>query len=202
MYENNYPNNYSNHTAEQNSVNNSTYHYENGGSFSGANYNAGESHAAGFGGSTAGANGRNGKGNKGGIGKKIAVAVCCGLFFGVFAGLGFQAIDTASDFLKIGSKNAQSAETDSDKDNAQIADNQGDKATSLSYDNLSEEQIDEIQQLITSQVAKTTVTDVTEVVKEVMPAVVSVNNRYIERMSFLGQEFSQEAGGSGSGGAC
>ncbi len=202
MYENNYPNNYSNHTAEQNPVNNSTYHYENSGSFSGANYNAGGSHTAGFGGSAGGANGstgKNGKGNKGGIGKKIAVAVCCGLFFGVFAGLGFQAIDTASDFLKIGSKNAQSAETDSDKDNAQIADNQGDKATSLSYDNLSEEQIDEIQQLITSQVAKTTVTDVTEVVKEVMPAVVSVNNRYIERMSFLGQEFSQEAGGSGSG---
>ena len=78
MYENNYPNNYSNHTAEQNPVNNTTYHYESGGSFSGTNYSAGESKTAGFGGSGK-------KGNKGGIGKKIAVAVCCGLFFGVFA---------------------------------------------------------------------------------------------------------------------
>ena len=51
MYENNYPNNYSNHTAEQNPVNNTTYHYESGGSFSGTNYSAGESKTAGFGGS-------------------------------------------------------------------------------------------------------------------------------------------------------
>ena len=44
-----------------------------------------------------------------------------------------------------------------------------------------------------------TVTDVTEVVKAVMPSVVSVNNRYVERMTFFGQEYSQEVGGSGSG---
>lgn len=64
MYENNYPNNYSNHTAEQNPVNNTTYHYESGGSFSGTNYSAGESKTAGFGGSGK-------KGNKGGIGKRL-----------------------------------------------------------------------------------------------------------------------------------
>jgi len=192
MYENNYPNNYSNHTAEQNPVNNTTYHYESGGSFSGTNYSAGESKTAGFVGSGK-------KGNKGGIGKKIAVAVCCGLFFGVFAGLGFQAIDTASDFFKIGSENAQSETDSEDQERAQIIDNQANDAGTVSYENLSDEQITEIQELISRQVSKATVTDVTEVVKEVMPAVVSVNNRYIERMSFLGQEFSQEAGGSGSG---
>ncbi len=197
MYENNYPNNYSNHTAEQNPVNNTTYHYESGGSFSGTNYSAGESNTAGFGGSAGGGNGK--KGNKGGIGKKIAVAVCCGLFFGVFAGLGFQAIDTASDFFKIGSENAQSETDSEDQEKAQIIDNQANDAGTVSYENLSDEQITEIQELISRQVSKATVTDVTEVVKEVMPAVVSVNNRYIERMSFLGQEFSQEAGGSGSG---
>lgn len=197
MYENNYPNNYSNHTAEQNPVNNTTYHYESGGSFSGTNYSAGESKTAGFGGSAGGGNGK--KGNKGGIGKKIAVAVCCGLFFGVFAGLGFQAIDTASDFFKIGSENAQSETDSEDQEKAQIIDNQANDAGTVSYENLSDEQITEIQELISRQVSKATVTDVTEVVKEVMPAVVSVNNRYIERMSFLGQEFSQEAGGSGSG---
>lgn len=192
MYENNYPNNYSNHTAEQNPVNNTTYHYESGGSFSGTNYSAGESKTAGFGGSGK-------KGNKGGIGKKIAVAVCCGLFFGVFAGLGFQAIDTASDFFKIGSENAQSETDSEDQERAQIIDNQANDAGTVSYENLSDEQITEIKELISRQVSKATVTDMTEVVKEVMPAVVSVNNRYIERMSFLGQEFSQEAGGSGSG---
>ena len=206
MYENNYPNNYNNHTAEQDSVNynqggSNTYRYETGGNFSGANFNGGAGGS--FGGSTGsgagnGNAGKRGKNNKGGVGKKIAVAICCGLFFGIFAGLGFQAIDTASDFLKIGTKNIQSVETD-DKDNSQIADNQAGTAGTVSYDNLSEEQITEIQKLISAQTAKTTVTDVTEVVKEVMPAVVSVNNRYVERMSFFGQEFSQEAGGSGSG---
>ena len=208
MYENNYPNNYSNHTAEQDSVNynqgsGNTYHYETGGSFSGANFNGGAGGSFGGGAGSGGPGGKSagkpGKNNKAGTGKKIAVAICCGLFFGIFAGLGFQAIDTASDFLKIGAKNVQSGETDAAKENVQIGDNQEDGATSISYDNLSEEQITEIQKLISNQVAKTTVTDVTEVVKEVMPAVVSVNNRYIERMSFFGQDFSQEAGGSGSG---
>ena len=50
-----------------------------------------------------------------------------------------------------------------------------------------------------TQMVQNTVTDVTEVVKEVMPSVVSVNKRYIERMSFWGQEYSQEGNGSGSG---
>ena len=200
MYENNYPNNYNNHTTEQDSVNytsygqggSNTYHYETGGNFSGGQ-NGG---AGGSFGNSSGGKGHSEKGHKGGMGKKLAVAVCCGLFFGIFAGLGFQAIDTASDFLKIGLRGSGAGE--SDKEIQQITE-KPDAASALSYDNLSEEQINEIQQIISNQVARTTVTDVTEVVKEVMPAVVSVNNRYIERMSFFGQEFSQEAGGSGSG---
>ena len=50
-----------------------------------------------------------------------------------------------------------------------------------------------------NEVAYTTVTDVTGVVKEVMPCVVSINNRYVEKMSFWGQVYSSEARSAGSG---
>ena len=72
-------------------------------------------------------------------------------------------------------------------------------STELLYSGLSEEEVKAIEELINKQTVHTTVTDVTEVVKQVMPSVVSVNNKYIERMTFFGQDFSQEVGGSGSG---
>ena len=77
MYENNYPNN---------------YHYESG--------NAYQSNP------TASAMGsqpvkpEKKKKNGSGAGKKILVAICCGLCFGIFGGLGFQAVDTATEILK------------------------------------------------------------------------------------------------------
>lgn len=43
------------------------------------------------------------------------------------------------------------------------------------------------------------VTDVTQVVKAVMPSVVSVSNTYVQRGTFFGQEYSSEAVSSGSG---
>ena len=45
----------------------------------------------------------------------------------------------------------------------------------------------------------TIVADVSEVVKEVMPAIVSINNHYTEKMSYFGQTMTSEADASGSG---
>ncbi len=45
----------------------------------------------------------------------------------------------------------------------------------------------------------TVVADVSEVVKEVMPAIVSINNHYTEKMSYFGQTMTSEADASGSG---
>lgn len=45
----------------------------------------------------------------------------------------------------------------------------------------------------------TTVLDVSEVVKRVMPAVVSIENKYIETLNYWGQSYSQEGSASGSG---
>ena len=206
MYENNYPNSYhnpdGNSLGEQNNMNNnsyatgnsSTYQYGTGGSFSQGTYYNGSGRETGSGSNF----GKNGKGHKAGTGKKVAIATCCGLCFGIFAGLGFQAVDSATDFLK---DKVQKTEGSAAGGSTQAAENMDavQDSTELLYSGLSEEEVKAIEELINKQTVHTTVTDVTEVVKQVMPSVVSVNNKYIERMTFFGQDFSQEVGGSGSG---
>lgn len=206
MYENNYPNSYhnpdGNSLGEQNNMNSnsyangnsSTYQYGTGGSFSQGTYYNGSGRETGSGSNF----GKNGKGHKAGTGKKVAIATCCGLCFGIFAGLGFQAVDSATDFLK---DKAQKTEGSAAGGSTQAAENTDavQDSTELLYSGLSEEEVKAIEELINKQTVHTTVTDVTEVVKQVMPSVVSVNNKYIERMTFFGQDFSQEVGGSGSG---
>ncbi len=206
MYENNYPNSYhnpdGNSLGEQNNMNNnsyangnsSTYQYGTGGSFSQGTYYNGSGRETGSGSNF----GKNGKGHKAGTGKKVAIATCCGLCFGIFAGLGFQAVDSATDFLK---DKVQKTEGSVAGGSTQAAENTDavQDSTELLYSGLSEEEVKAIEELINKQTVHTTVTDVTEVVKQVMPSVVSVNNKYIERMTFFGQDFSQEVGGSGSG---
>lgn len=184
MYENNYPNNYNNTTTGQGTVNNTnygqgnsnTYRYGAAGSFSGANGSF-------EGGTKSDRHHKNGSG----FGKKIAIGICCGLCFGIFAGLGFQAVTTAADLLKDKVEISQTKEASATVE--QTAEAIG------STDQNTENDI----KAVGTQVVQTTVTDVSEVVKEVMPAVVSVNNKYVEKLSFFGQEFSQEATGSGSG---
>ena len=206
MYENNYPNSYhnpdGNSLGEQNNMNNnsyatgnsSTYQYGTGGSFSQGTYYNGSGRETGSGSNF----GKNGKGHKAGTGKKVAIATCCGLCFGIFAGLGFQAVDSATDFLK---DKVQKTEGSAAGGSTQAAENTDavQDSTELLYSGLSEEEVKAIEELINKQTVHTTVTDVTEVVKQVMPSVVSVNNKYIERMTFFGQDFRQEVGGSGSG---
>lgn len=191
MYENHYPNDYHNTTDGLNTANNAnygqgndnTYHYGGNGSFSGA---SGSFYSAG------GQPQRHGKKadkphkSGSGTGKKLLVGLCCGLVFGVFAGLGFQAMDFAADYMKarMGIGQVQQERQIQVQESSQSA-----KA---------EEKTDSAA-LEGSKVIQTTVTDVTEVVKEAMPAVVSVNGKYIERITFWGQEYSQEGNGSGSG---
>lgn len=190
MYENNYPNNYNDGTQNGNDTNyrqqsNDTYHYGSGGSFSGADGFHREEYRP-------GGNNKPGKEKKSGngVGKKVAVGVLCGLSFGIFAGLGFQAVDTATDFLKDKAGIEQSRE----EDNApQVKQTQAQPQEDNTAKAESSNKIDE------TQMVQTSVTDVTQVVKEVMPSVVSVNKKYIEKMSFWGQEYSQEGSGSGSG---
>ncbi len=200
MYENNYPNSYNNTSTEHNTVNNTnygqggsnTYHYGSSGSFSGAggNFQGADAYQQSR---NTGKPGKNHK-NSTGFGKKIAIGICCGLCFGIFAGLGFQAVDTATDFLKDKAGFGQSQEA-----SAAIEQNTGEGEGSGSNLEDVAQNTESNTQVAGTQVIQTTVTDVSEVAKAVMPAVVSVNNKYVEKLSFFGQEYSQEATGSGSG---
>ena len=135
-----------------------------------------------------------------GAGKKIAIALCCGLCFGVFAGVGFEAVSTASSLIKGVAGNAKEAVTETAQiqetlQGTEEASGQSTKDETVKKEDSSAGATD----AVTTQTVTTAVTDVTEVVKEVMPSVVSVNNKYVETMSFFGQSYSNEAESRGSG---
>lgn len=165
MYENNYPNN---------------YHYESGNAYQGSNS------AAGMGSQSQKPVQK--KKNGSGAGKKILIAICCGLCFGIFGGLGFQAVDTATEILKGAVGFEAKVEEKASKAEENIEEAAAEKV-----------QEENIAQVDSNAVVSATVTDVTEVVQNVMPSVVSINNKYIEKTSFFGQEYSREAEGAGSG---
>lgn len=179
MYENNYPNNYGQTNTGNNSVNyqsgtsgtyGNTYHYEQ---------------------QPQPQKPQKQKKQGTGFGKKAVLGICCGLLFGIFAGLGFEAVTTASDLVKNKEQEQVQADTEPEaegieevKDKEEIAETAAPAVTTLESNTSS---------------AMTTVTDVRSVVKEVMPSVVSVNNKYIETTSFFGQQYSSEGNSTGSG---
>lgn len=120
-----------------------------------------------------------------GVGRKIILGICCGLLFGIFAGLGFTAVTTATGALSSQQSDAAEAVEQMQETTQQIQDLAGPIAQSS---------INTSTETIT-----TTVTDVTEVVKAAMPSIVSVNNRYVETYSFWGQQYSNEGDSAGSG---
>ena len=132
-----------------------------------------------------------------GNGKKIALGICCGLLFGIFAGIGFEAVTTASSLAK----NAVTKETTAQPEvQSTVPKAAGSDSTSDAAD--ASASIAESQSLgtaVADSTVLTTTTDVTEVVKKVMPSVVSVNNKYIETTSFFGQQYNSEGEASGSG---
>ena len=129
----------------------------------------------------------------GGAGKKIALGICCGLLFGVFAGLGFTAVTTASEFLIETSGLVSESEKPEDEEDA------GEDVKEDAGDGKEVKEEPEDSGIAQASVPQAMITDVTEVVKAVMPSVVSVNNKYIETTSFFGQQYSSEGNSSGSG---
>lgn len=129
---------------------------------------------------------------KGSYLKKALVCVSLGLLFGVFAGLGVwgvQALTGMSDNSRAEAETTPAAETmseglTSENDAAQKTDGSGNTAANGLH--------------VTQSVTASAV-DVSEVAKEVMPAIVSINNHYAETMSWFGQQYVNEADASGSG---
>lgn len=173
MNENNYPNHYE-------STGN-TYRYDDG---SGSGVNGSASRTSG---NSTYSNAPKPKKTKGsGAGKKIALGICCGLLFGIFAGLGFQAVTTASSFVKEAIENVQetTALPKSTAEEEPAAENSGNAMAEAS-----QEEQNFINELFENNEVRTTVTDVTEVVKAVMPSVVSVSNKYVATATFFGESY-------------
>lgn len=148
------------------------------------------------------------KKQSGGFGKKVLAGLCCGLVFGVFVGIGFQAVDAAHDgFTR--AKSAFSAIVGNSPQDSALAEasGSGDAAEDVllpdSSSDAAEASSGSIKQTLDNLTPQTqteaVVTDVTQVVKAVMPSVVSVSNTYVQRGTFFGQEYSSEAVSSGSG---
>lgn len=112
----------------------------------------------------------------GGYFRKAMVSVSLGLFFGLFAGIGFYAVQQGTGMLKTGtdtavvSEVASEAATESSQSTPQLA-------TNVTY----------------------VESDVSDVVEKVMPAMVSIVNNFTETANVFGQQYTQEEVASGSG---
>lgn len=124
--------------------------------------------------------------------KKALICVSLGLFFGVCAGLGFYAVETATGMFDNVSTVENTGNAASENVSNDIKETSEVISESVSYD------IDgsDIQK---TQTVTTVVADVSDVVDAVMPAVVSISNTYTEKMSYFGQVMTSEAEASGSG---
>lgn len=118
----------------------------------------------------------------GGLFRKIMVAACCGLCFGLFAGLGLYAVEQVKEFSEISKEEVYQTSTGNDSvlSNVTASDNEEIKVTS------------------TNQVSVIT-SDYSDVVEEVMPAMVSILNTYTEELNYWGQRYTQESQSGGSG---
>ena len=112
----------------------------------------------------------------GGYFRKAMVSVSLGLFFGLFAGIGFYAVQQGTGMLKTGADTAvvdevtSEAATESSQSTPQLA-------TNVTY----------------------VESDVSDVVEKVMPAMVSIVNNFTETANVFGQQYTQEEAASGSG---
>ncbi len=199
MYENNYPNNYSNSysnnpgTEPSGSSQNRMAgqpgieyrNYQSAGS-----YQYGSAYPGGY--VQAGQKKEKRAKRHSGYWKKALAAVSLGLFFGLFAGLGLYIVEAAS-----GMTDRNSAAVSEEAEKAPLLEKAEASAAGKGVSEAGQgASAPTIKQ---SDSVTAVVTDVTDVVKNVMPSIVAVNNHYTETMSFYGQSMSSEADASGSG---
>nr|WP_308624477.1 trypsin-like peptidase domain-containing protein [uncultured Eisenbergiella sp.] len=119
------------------------------------------------------------------IWKKVIAVVVCGVFFGVCAGVSFLAVNS----LGSGNETRQIAQTTGEAAEGQ-QETQAGAAESESG----------IKSTVTQGTSSAVVTDVTEVVENTMPSIVSITNQMIiSGTDFWGQNMQQEQEAAGSG---
>jgi len=197
MYENNYPNNYSNHYSnnannagtEQSDPRQNHVTRQPGIDYRGYQGAGSYQYGGAYAGSYAQPEQKKEKKAKrqGGYLKKAIVAVSLGLFFGLFAGLGLYIVESVSGM------------TDRDHIAVSETEDMGTAVQMKEAEAPAGNQSVGVPTIKQSDTVTAVVTDVTDVVKNVMPSIVAVNNHYTETMSFYGQRMSSEADASGSG---
>ena len=120
---------------------------------------------------------RKEKKKSGGFFKKALVSISLGILFGLFAGAGFFAVQRVGDMLMPGEAVEEKGEVE---------------------DALSENTVQAPISVNTNSITLIE-TDVTNVAEKVMPAMVSIVNKYTITSSFFGQTFSEDQTSSGSG---
>lgn len=114
--------------------------------------------------------------------KRALLCACLGLFFGVFLGIGFYSVMYATDFPTL-LKESKREEVQVSGSNVQYSSE--DKQTNIKLTN--------------TDVVTSIESDISAVVQEVMPAMVSIVNKYTTTGSFFGQTYTEENESSGSG---
>ena len=140
------------------------------------------------------------KGNAGAFLKKVLACACMGVMFGLCAGVGAYAVADSTGLLEAWEqKDAFSEERDDafrkpayDKEEVPaVQDN-------LLNEVVSADTVNDSQMLAGNQVIAVS-SDVSEVVEEVMPSMVSIVCTYVDRFAYFGQIIEQEGTSSGSG---
>lgn len=120
---------------------------------------------------------------KGGVAGKILLSLSLGLLFGIFAGIGFIGVTQAG--------NAMQGSTPAIIEDKNVILHDEDKVPEIPSAAIMKEG-DSVVYVDSSN-------HVTEIVKNVMPAMVSIINNYTEVTSFWGRTYTEELSSSGSG---
>lgn len=118
------------------------------------------------------------KKHSGGFGKKLLLCACLGLCFGLFSGLGLYAVQQAAG-LEFGRS-------------GQVTDSAQTGVIPTASP------VSEVK-LAATDGTRIVTSDVSDMVEEVMPAMVSIVKDYTETSSFWGRTYSEDRQGSGSG---
>ena len=119
----------------------------------------------------------------GGFWRKLLVACCCGLCFGLFGGLGFFAVNQMTDLME---------------GKVTVYDNAPEQNKVEDMVNITPSVSESITVANPSQVTVVT-SDYTEIVEQVMPAMVSILNTTVTQSQYWGQVYETEEQYSGSG---
>lgn len=123
--------------------------------------------------------------------KKVLASVSFGLCFGLFAGLGLYAINVSTGMFQMEAAVEQQSIQDAVKDVLATINN--------GVTNVVSDSVESPSGIALTQNITTITTDVSNVVQEVMPAMVSILNNYTRSYSYFGQSVSQPETASGSG---